>query len=204
MTDQPIRIIIVEDDFFVSEEIKRILEGSKYEVIGTAFNGEEAVEMACDLAPEVILMDIKMPHKDGLEASREIAEQCPVPIVILTAYDSVPLVEEASLAGVAAFLCKPPNFAEMDRAITIARARFNDLQEICQLNNKLKKALAEIKTLKGIIPICSYCKNIRDDKGFWNQVDVYVKEHSNAEFSHGVCPECLKEHYSMFLEDIED
>jgi len=78
------------------------------------------------------------------------------------------------------------------------------LQEIRLLNNKLEKVLAEIKTLKGIVPICSFCKKIRDDKGFWNQVEKYVQEHSNAEFSHSVCPECMKEHYSMFLENTED
>ena len=55
-------------------------------------------------------------------------------------------------------------------------------------------ALAEIKTLRGLVPICMYCKNIRDDAGFWQRVDVYVEEHSEAKFSHGLCPSCLKEH----------
>lgn len=60
---------------------------------------------------------------------------------------------------------------------------------------KLEKALGEVKTLKGIVPICSFCKKVRDDKGFWDQVEVYVSQHTNADFSHGVCPECMEKHY---------
>lgn len=66
-------------------------------------------------------------------------------------------------------------------------------------NSKLKKALAEIKTLQGIIPICSYCKKIRDDKGYWNQLEAYIHTHSEAQFSHGVCPEC----YISVLEELK-
>ena len=60
---------------------------------------------------------------------------------------------------------------------------------------ELQSALEEIKTLRGIIPICSFCKKIRDDQGFWSQVEVYVKEHSEADFSHSLCPDCAREHY---------
>jgi len=66
----------------------------------------------------------------------------------------------------------------------------------------LKKALDNIKTLRGIVPICSHCKKIRDDKGYWNQVEVYVQKHSEADFSHSICPECAREHYPDF--DIYD
>lgn len=65
---------------------------------------------------------------------------------------------------------------------------------------KLKKALEDIKTLTGLIPICSYCKKIRDDKGYWNQLEIYLNEHSEATLSHGICPECLKEHFSDYVE----
>lgn len=64
-----------------------------------------------------------------------------------------------------------------------------------QLINELQRAANEIKTLRGIVPICSYCKQIRDDKGFWNQVESYVRDHTEAEFSHGICPDCAKKHW---------
>jgi hypothetical protein len=66
----------------------------------------------------------------------------------------------------------------------------------------LEKALAEVKTLQEILPICSFCKKIRDDKGYWNQVDVYIKEHLDTDFSHSICPDCLKEHYPEEYEAI--
>ncbi len=72
-------------------------------------------------------------------------------------------------------------------------------KELTELNTQLNKSLKEIKTLRGIIPICSYCKKIRDDKGLWNQLEAYLHSHSNAEFSHGACPEC----YEKQMEDID-
>jgi len=72
--------------------------------------------------------------------------------------------------------------------------------ELKTQNKKLQKALSEIKQLKGIIPICASCKKIRDDKGFWHQVEAYVCDHSDAEFSHGVCPECIIKLYPDFID----
>lgn len=198
MHDQDIRIVIAEDDFLVCEEVKRILRGSHYKVIGEACNGEEAVEMASALHPDLILMDIKMPKMDGLEASRRISEENPCPIIILTAYESSELVEQASQAGVGAFLNKPPQFAEIDRAITIAMARHQDLMEMRQLNKKLQNALEEIKTLKGFLPVCCVCGIIRDDtgcehgKGVWMKMDQFIVKKTRAKISHTYCPECYK------------
>jgi PAS domain S-box-containing protein len=67
---------------------------------------------------------------------------------------------------------------------------------------KLEKALSEIKTLRGILPLCSFCKKIRDDKGYWEQVDVYINKHSEADISHSICPECLKNHYPDWYEKV--
>jgi hypothetical protein len=59
----------------------------------------------------------------------------------------------------------------------------------------LQGALAQVKTLSGLLPICAHCKRIRDDQGYWNQIELYIRRHSNANFTHGICPECAKEHY---------
>jgi len=69
-----------------------------------------------------------------------------------------------------------------------------DLQDLMR-RHELEKALAEVRTLRGLVPICMYCKKIRDDKGFWEQLETYVSRHSEAQFSHGLCPDCLKAHY---------
>lgn len=78
---------------------------------------------------------------------------------------------------------------ELKRQVVIRTA------ELEEVNRKLQKSLSEIKTLQGIVPICSYCKQVRDDKGFWNQVEAYVTEHTEAKFSHGICPKCAEKHY---------
>jgi AmiR/NasT family two-component response regulator len=204
------RVLIAEDDYLVSEAIKRALNQIGYELIGNASDGLEAVEMACALKPDVVLMDIKMPELDGLEAAKRIMECCPMPIVVLSAHESKDLIEKASETGVAAYLTKPPKSNAIERAIIIAMARHNDLMELRRLNTELQfhkeeleKALAEIKTLRGILPICSHCKKIRDDKGYWNQIESYIRDHSEAEFSHSVCPDCLKKHYPKYFEKYE-
>jgi AmiR/NasT family two-component response regulator len=193
--DRNIRIVVAEDDFLVGEEIKRILRQSRYEVVGEAVNGLEAIRLVADLRPDAVLMDIRMPEMDGLTAARRITEECPTPIVIMTAYETADLVASASQAGVAAFLTKPPVLAEIDRAVTIALARHADLLELRRLNGELQTALAEIKTLRGVVPICSFCKRIRTSEGHWENVDTYLQHHTEADISHGLCPECLREHY---------
>jgi AmiR/NasT family two-component response regulator len=193
--NQKTRVLIAEDDYLVGEVIKRALKQIDFELVGKASNGIEAVEMAASLRPDVILMDIQMPKLDGLEAARQIQGQCPIPIVILTAHESRSLVDKASEAGVAAYLTKPPKRAEIERAIIVALARFEDMMELRRLNAELKEALAKVKTLSGLLPICMHCKKIRDDKGDWNQIEHYIHEHSEAEFSHSICEECFEKYH---------
>ncbi len=193
-----IRVLIAEDNFLVREMTKGLLKEVGYTVIGEAINGLEAVQMTERLKPDVVLMDIEMSERNGLEAARYIQKHCPTPVVILTAYETSDLVRQASTAGVGAYLVKPPNTREIERAITIAIARFEDMVELRRLNTKLQEALAKVKTLSGLLPICANCKRIRDDEGYWQQVEVYIRDHSEADFSHGICPDCAAKLYPDF------
>jgi len=202
MQAQDIRVLIVEDDSLVSEMIHGLVEDLQYRVVGKANDGRQGVDMVATLHPDVVLMDIEMPRMDGLEATRRIFAQHPTPVVILSAYENPQLLKEASQTGVGAYLVKPPNMRQVERAITIAMARFKDIMELRRINFELKTrnqeieaAMAEIKTLSGLLPICSNCKKIRDDQGYWEQVEVYIAKHSDADFSHGLCPDCMKKLY---------
>ena len=136
MTDA-VRVLIAEDDALVCEMIQGLLERLGYKVVGMAENGEEAVELAHVLHPDVALMDIHMPVMDGIAAAERIREQCPLPVVMLTAYEGGDLVQRASAAGVGAYLVKPPNARDLERTITIAMARFADLMNLKRLNEEL-------------------------------------------------------------------
>jgi CheY-like chemotaxis protein len=203
MDDQrEVRVLIADDSATFSDTIQRMLEGMGYDVAGVASDGRQAIKMARSLKPDIILMDVDMPHMDGIQASQHIQASCPTPVVIVTAHEPPELVERASLAGVGAYLVKPPTVPEIDRAITIAMARFADLMELRRLNaelavrnQELQEALAKVRTLRGLLPICASCKKIRDDQGYWQQVEVYVRDHSEAEFSHCLCPDCAKKLY---------
>lgn len=136
-----------------------------------------------------------MPKMDGLEAARRLRDEHPTPVVLLTAYESPEVLREAADAGAGAYLTKPRDAASLRRAVEIAVARHGDLMELRRLNEELRLAVDEVKILRGILPICSYCKRIRDGDGAREQLEAYVTRHSEAQFSHGLCPECLAVHY---------
>jgi len=140
---QDVRVLVAEDDYLVCEMIRGSLEEVGYTVVGEAANGFEAVEMTQSLQPDVVLMDIKMPDMDGIEATRLIYESCPTPVVVLTAYETSEFVIEASEAGVGAYLVKPPNVREMERAIVIAMARFGDMMELRDYAGLLEQRVQE-------------------------------------------------------------
>ena len=410
-TDRAYRVLIVEDNPMVGEMIQGILNRLGYAVVGLAQDGQRALDRMAELVdtldqPDVVLMDVEMPGMDGIEASRRIQQRFPTPVVMLTAYDQPELIAQAGQAGAGAYLIKPPNLSELERAIVIAIARFEDMQTLRRVNARLgdeiaeraraqqaleathhalrerhhqqrvlaravsqfnaaasteevldalvralcnlgyahaalwvregerlrwqraphaalpwwdaavhrltrgqreldlaapldgenvyarcyadqaacviaqgsdlvaglqvsglpldylpaaveafseqpptlrysafplgeygvlvlagpdddrarrpwaqvvvvqaataierqqlivrlREALAEVRALSGLLPICAHCKKIRDDQGYWHQVEEYIQNHSDAEFSHGLCPECARLYYGEYME----
>lgn len=133
------RILIVEDDAMVCEMICSVVEGLGYIVAGRAAEGEEAVSLVSQLRPDLVLMDLRLPGIDGVEATARINAVCPTPVVVLTAYDTPDFVSRAIDAGVGAYLLKPPEADELARAMKIAQARFADLEELRRLAVSLRE-----------------------------------------------------------------
>ena len=200
-TQNPLRILIAEDSPLASEIIQTMLDDLGHTVVGRAVNGLQAIEMSQTLQPDLVLMDISMPELDGLEATRRLQEHCARPVVLLTTLDDPEIISSASQSGAGAYLVKPPTPLAIERTMAIAMARFGDLLTLRRLNAELENALREIKTLQGIIPICMHCKKIRDDAGFWSQVEAYISKHFQARFSHGICPDCFKREYPDCCEE---
>ena len=192
MTEVPqTRILLVEDEPVISLEIKRRLQKNNFDVIGTASTGEMAIRKATELAPDIILMDIMLAgDMDGIQAAEVIINDSNIPIVYLTANADRKTIDRAKLTGPFGYLIKP--FHEKELVTTLEMALYKHSLETKLRSEKMRaeEALAEVKLLQGLLPICSYCKNIRDDKNSWHKIEMYISEHSQAEFSHGICPTC--------------
>jgi signal transduction histidine kinase len=136
---KPIRVLVADDDRLISKMLVSTLQGMEgYIPVGVATDGSQAVQIAREQKVDVVLMDIRMPTLDGIEAARQIMEQSPTPVVLLSAYETRELVEKASEVGVGAYLVKPINSRDLERAIAIATARFDDLMELRRLNEELR------------------------------------------------------------------
>ncbi len=154
---------------------------------------------------ELILMDVLMPGMDGVTACRRIKQQKhlhDIPVIMVTAKNDFNNLKDAFSAGAMDYINKPVNsielLARVTSALTLKRemdCRKERESELRRSNEELQQALREVKVLRGLIPICASCKKIRNDGGFWQQIEEYLGEHSEAEFSHGLCQPCLKKLY---------
>jgi two-component system, response regulator PdtaR len=190
------KILIVEDEKITAMDLERSLTKMGYEVCGTASYGIEAVKQAETLQPDVILMDVSLQgDMDGVTAAGQINVRLDIPVIYLTAHADNGTLDRAKISEPYGYLLKPFRERELNIAVEIALYKHKMEKERKILTAKLQEALARIKTLSGILPICVSCKKIRDDKGYWQQVEAYIGDHSNAQFSHGICPECAQSLY---------
>lgn len=193
------RIAIVEDEGIVALQIKGKLEQKGYEVVGTFASGEELLEAVGPLEPDLIMMDMTLQGSlDGIETARRLSEQYDIPVVYLTAHSEESTIERAGTTLPYGYLLKPFDAQELHIAIQMALFKHKSDKEKKELTEKLQQALDTVKLLSGLLPICSSCKKIRNDEGYWEQLEIYISEHSEAEFSHGICPDCCKKLYPEY------
>ncbi len=188
-------ILIAEDDDTSRRMLAALLKKDGHEPL-EAIDGLRAwEEMQKPGAPRLAILDWMMPEMDGLEVLRRVrtlyGDQSPYVLMLTSRSEKAEIIAGLE-AGANDYLAKPYDPNELRARIEVGR-RMVELQDaLASKVEELRRALADVKTLRGIVPICSHCKKIRDDKGFWEQVDVYVRDHSEAEFSHGLCPACIK------------
>ena len=192
------RILIADDDNTCRGLLAAVLRKTGYDV-AEALDGAQAwEELQKPDAPRLVVLDWVMPGMDGVDVLRRVRALSgarPPYILMLTSKVEKGEIIAGLEAGANDYLIKPYDPGELQARIAVGR-RMVELQDaLVDKNRELRRALAEIKTLRGILPICMNCKKIRDDRGYWNQVEVYVRDHSEAEFSHGICPECMGKLY---------
>jgi len=198
------QILVVEDENIVAMEIQFRLEGLGYVVPTVASCGEEAIQKAEATRPDLVLMDIKLKGEmDGIEAAERIRTCFDIPVVYITAYADKNTLQRAKITAPYGYILKPFEERELHANIEIAIYKHQMEKKVKELVIKLQDALAKIKVLNGLLPICASCKKIRDDKGYWNQVEAYIQEHSEATFTHSICPECMKKLYPKYAKHIK-
>ena len=210
-------ILIVDDSTDHYALLRSILTKAGHDQILGAESAQTAFSMlnldgtqsATDV--DLILMDVLMPEIDGVQACRRIKQQAhlhDIPIIMVTAKNDLENLHEAFTAGAMDYINKPVKSVELlarvASAITLKKemdCRKLRESELRRTNEELQQALREVKVLRGLIPICASCKKIRNDGGFWQQIEEYIGEHSEAEFSHGICQPCLKKLYPGVYQD---
>jgi len=190
--DSKIKILVVEDEGIVAQDIQNMLIDLGYDAAAMAASGEEAIGKVMQAQPDLILMDINIQGDiDGIETAEMIRKHFDIPIIYATAYAGDDILERVKLTDPFGYIIKPFEKRELKMAVGIALYKHRLDKERNELVVELETALEEIKTLRGILPICASCKKIRDDEGAWQDVAVYVRDHSEAEFTHGLCPDCM-------------
>ena len=212
-------ILIVDDTLDNLRLLSKILLDNGYKVRAVS-NGMQAIKTIKKELPDLILLDIIMPGMNGFEVCGRLKNKkstALIPIIFLSALHNVDDKINAFKSGGVDYISKPFQVEEVLARIRIHLKIF-DLQteleeknkQLFEKNEKLEKnnselqeALENIKTLQGFIPICASCKKIRDDVGYWQDVAVYIQEHSEAKFSHGICPECMSKLYPDQYQQME-
>ncbi len=192
-TGQGTSVLVVEDEALIAMGITRCLTSLGYAVRGPSATGEAAIELATGDPPDVVLMDIRLSGRlSGIETAARLREQgLNVPIVFLTAYADPAALGRAENVGTFGYLVKPFEERELHATLQVAITRHRFERELIDANHKLEAALSKVRTLSGLIPLCSWCGKIRSDRDYWQSLEAYVAEHTDARVSHALCPECL-------------
>ena len=196
-------VLIVDDVEENVEILYSILKILDYR-IAIALNASETYLAVDREIPDLILLDVMLPDGNGFEIAADLSRKYPdenIPIIFVTARAHLKDRIEGFRVGGVDYISKPYEESEV-----LARVRTHvELgwirKEQKQLIHQLKETLAEVSSLRGIIPICANCKKIRDDKGYWIQVEQYISEHSEADFTHSICPTCVDILYPDLMDE---
>jgi len=185
------RIFIVEDEKVVADNLEEQLKDMGYSIAARASSGEEAVEQVAKVRPDLVLMDIYLHGRmDGVEAAKIIYGRYKIPVVYLTGHSDRLTRARIQVMSSFGFVVKPFEEGALRIVIEIALYRGSFEEKLKQYNHDLHAALAKTKPPEGLLPICAWCKKVRDEQGAWQQFEEYAKSHLNAMVTHSICPDC--------------
>jgi phosphoserine phosphatase RsbU/P len=191
-----VRILVAEDDIVARRILRALLSTWGYQV-SLCSDGAAAWEvLQATTAPPLAILDWMMPRLDGVEVCQKLRA---LPhgrltyVILLTAREGGEDIVAGLDAGADDYVTKPFNKEELRARVNVG-VRMVELQHhLAERVKELESALARVKYLRGLLPICAYCKKIRNDQNYWQQVETYIAEHSDAQFSHSICPACYEQ-----------
>jgi DNA-binding response OmpR family regulator len=189
------KVLIADDHRENRALLQALLKGEHYETV-EARNGEEALaELAQTTEPMVALLDWQMPKIEGpdvCKAARLLPNPPPMFLFLVTVRDSKDDIVAGLRSGANDYIIKPFHKDEMLARVKIGAQMVQLQQSLLDRVRELAEALARVKQLSGLLPICGFCKKVRNDRDYWQQVEEYISIHSEVKFSHGVCPDCYE------------
>ena len=188
-------VLIAEDEAASRRLLEATLRRWGHEVVVTVDGDEAWAALQRPGAPSVAILDWVMPGLEGVEICRRLqAQGSPTPpyLILLTANAERANVVEGLEAGADDFMGKPFDHDELRARLIVAMRVVELRRKLAERVRELEVAITRVKQLHGLLPICAYCKKIRDDKNYWQQVEEYLSAHTDAQFSHGICPQCYE------------
>jgi DNA-binding response OmpR family regulator len=190
-----VQILIAEDDLISRRALETTLLKWGYAVRAVEDGGSAWRVLQEPEAPKIAILDWMMPELDGVEVcrrARALPHSEAAYLILLTAKGSKEELVEGLRGGADDYLTKPFNRDELRARVQVGWRVVNLQNRLADRVRELEAALSRVKQLQGLLPICSYCKKIRNDQNYWQQIDAFFAAHSEAQFSHGICPTCYE------------
>ena len=196
------KVLIAEDDVVTMKALAGLLAGWGYETVAARDGNEAWKILQQNDAPSLAVIDWQMPGMNGDELCRTARSQLPDrPLYILLVTARNTRVEDKVIgltAGADDYLVKPFDVPEMRARLQVGERVLKLQTELRRRVQELEQAIAQVQQLQGLLPICTHCKKIRDDHNYWHQVENYISAHSEAEFTHSICPTCFEKQLQEF------
>jgi len=199
-----LKLLIAEDEITSRRALEAMLASWGHEVVAVPDGAEAWRILQQGDAPKMAILDWMMPGMDGVDVCRkvrELAQPLPPYLILLTSRSRTADVVAGLEAGANDYLTKPFDRDELNARVRVG-VRVASLQQSLADNVRaLTEALARVKTLQGLLPMCAWCRKIRDDRNYWTEIEKYVQDHSDTQFTHGICPDCREKLEKSAIEE---